>query len=229
MVSSIILAAGSGKRMGKSINKVFLDLDGRPVLFYSIRAFQEHPLVDEIILVMKEEEIETYREAIMGFGFSKIRAVVPGGKERMHSVREGIAQVSAGSELVLIHDGARPFVSNQIIRDAVAFAREYGAACPAVIPKDSIKVASKDSMIAGSLERDTLRAVQTPQAFGTEKFRELMEKALRAGRLYTDDTAIYTDAGLPVYLFPGSYDNLKLTTEDDMAKGRQIVQLNDII
>ncbi len=228
MVSCIILAAGSGRRMGKAVNKVFLDLGGRPVLFYSIRAFQEHPLVDEIILVMKEEEIVRFKDEILGFGFHKIHAIVPGGAERMHSVREGLAGVSADSELVLIHDGARPFVTGQIISDAVACARAYGAACPAVVPKDTIKLVSADSLIAESLPREKLRAVQTPQAFQTGRFRTLMEEALRAGHLHTDDTAIFTEAGLPVYLFPGSYDNLKLTTAGDLQQARQILQLNDI-
>ncbi len=227
MVSSIILAAGSGKRMGKAINKVFLDLNGRPVLFYSIRAFENNPEVDEIILVMKEEEIAENRETIEGFGFSKIRSIVPGGRERMHSVREGLSAVSESSELVLIHDGARPFVTDRIIEDAIRFSRQYGAACPGVMPKDTIKVAGKDSMILESLDREALCAVQTPQAFQTGKLITLMDSALQAGHLYTDDTAVFTDAGLPVYLFEGSFHNLKLTTEEDLSQAAQIVQEYD--
>lgn len=224
MVSSIILAAGSGKRMGKGINKVFLDLAGHPILFYSIRAFQEHPLVDEIILVLKEDEIEKYRETILDFGFGKVKAMIAGGPERMDSVRAGLTEVADDSNLVLIHDGARPLVSERIIRDAVAYGLEYGAACPAVALKDTIKVVSEDSLIKESLRRESLRAVQTPQAFQTDIFRELMDKAHKTGRLYTDDTAIYTDAGRVVYLFEGSYDNLKLTTEEDLAQARQILK-----
>lgn len=220
MVSSIILAAGSGKRMGKSVNKVFLDLAGHPVLFYSIRAFQQHQEVDEIILVMKEEERGKYQRLCGDSGFYKVKGFAQGGAERMHSVRQGLAKVSPQAELVLIHDGARPFVTEHLISEAIRLAGEYGAACPAVVPKDTIKVVGADGLIQDSLPRDSLRAVQTPQAFQRDALMGLMDKALLEGRLYTDDTAIFTDAGLPVYLFPGDYDNLKLTTEGDLVLAR---------
>ncbi len=216
MVSSIIVAAGSGKRMGKSINKVYLDLNGYPVLFHSIRAFQEHPEVDEIILVLKESEIEEYIRGFSGYGFTKVRSIAKGGTERMDSVRNGLAELSPDSEIVLIHDGARPLITEELITKAIGYAREYGAACPAVTPKDTIKLSDSASFIERELPRQELRAVQTPQAFKTSQFRELMENALKSGRRYTDDTSVFVEAGRPVYLYPGSYDNLKITTAEDL-------------
>src|SRR5699024_3071124 len=107
------VAAGSGKRMGKQLNKVFLDLNGYPILFYSIRAFEEHPEIGEIILVLKEEEMAHYTKEFRGFGFHKVRALVPGGVERINSVHNGLSALAEDSKIVLIHDGARPFVSGE--------------------------------------------------------------------------------------------------------------------
>lgn len=220
MVSSIIVAAGSGKRMGKQINKVFLDLNGYPVLFYSIRAFEEHPKIGEIVVVLKEEEMDQYRREFSGCGFAKVRRIVAGGEERMDSVNNGLAALSPESRIVLIHDGARPFVSEDQISQAIDGADRFGAASPAVKPKDTLKVVGKDSFISRELERETLRAVQTPQAFDSKKLKECMRAALALGRRCTDDTSVFTQAGLPVYLFPGSYDNFKITTAEDLELAR---------
>lgn len=220
MVSSIIVAAGSGKRMGKQLNKVFLDLNGYPILFYSIRAFEEHPAIGEIILVLKEEEMERYTKEFQGFGFRKIKALAAGGAERMDSVSNGLSALAEDSDIVLIHDGARPFIRAEQITQAIDGARRYGAACPAIRPKDTLKVIRPDGLIRAGLDRDTLRAVQTPQAFDTRRFKECMVRAKGQGRLYTDDTSLFTEAGLPVYLFEGSYDNFKITTAEDLELAR---------
>lgn len=220
MVSSIIVAAGSGKRMGQSVNKVFLDLNGYPVLFYSIRAFQEHPEVDEIILVLKEEEIETYHREFSGFGFDKVVTVTGGGARRMDSVHNGLQGLDPASQVVLIHDGARPFVSAQLIATAIAGARAHGAACPGVVPKDTIKRVDEEGMIREELSRDSLRALQTPQAFKSQILKDLMAEAIGSGVEYTDDTALLVAAGKPVWVFPGAYDNFKITTAEDLELGR---------
>lgn len=217
MVSSIIVAAGSGKRMGKSINKVFLDLNGYPVLYYSIKAFQDHPEVDEIIIVLKETEWATFEQDFSRYHFTKVKQVVPGGSERMNSVRNGLEALSPESEIVLIHDGARPFVTSRLISDAIRYALAYGAAAPAVIPKDTIKLVGDDSFIKQELPRQALRAVQTPQAFKTRQFKELMTQAITSGNFFTDDTSVFFEAGHPVYLYLGETDNLKITTAEDLA------------
>lgn len=223
MVSSIIVAAGSGKRMGKSMNKVFLDLDGYPVLFHSIRAFQEHPAVDEIILVLKAEEIDHYQQEFSGFGFDKVRRIVAGGAERMDSVSQGLGALDPTSELVLIHDGARPLVSAQLISEGIAQARRYGAACPGVTPKDTIKRVDDEGLIAAELPRDELRALQTPQVFASSVLKSLMAQALARGEVFTDDTSLVVQAGLPVKIYQGSYDNLKITTAEDLESARILI------
>ena len=222
MVSSIIVAAGSGKRMGESINKVFLDLNGYPVLYHSIKAFQDHPEVDEIILVLKENEFLRYEQAFSGYEFTKVKQLVSGGAERMNSVRNGLDALSPESEIVLIHDGARPFVTDRLISDAIRYTATFGAACPAVVPKDTIKLSSDDSFIKQELPRQSLRAVQTPQAFKTALFMKLMDKALTSGNFFTDDTSVFFEAGHPVYLYPGDYENLKITTTEDLELCRLI-------
>ena len=220
MVSSIIVAAGSGKRMGKSINKVFLDLGGYPVLFYSIKAFQEHPQVDEIILVLKEEEVDGYNKEFAHYGFNKVKGVTVGGAERMDSVGRGLKCLDPQSEIVLIHDGARPFVSQEIISKGIEGARRWGAACPGVVPKDTIKSVDQEGMIREELKRDQLRALQTPQAFQTKQLITLMDEATTASHQYTDDTSLFFAAGQRVWVYPGSYDNFKITTEEDLQLGQ---------
>ena len=222
MVSSIIVAAGSGKRMGTSINKVFLDLDGVPVLYYSIKAFQDHPAVDEIIVVLKEEEIPLFEETFRDHPFSKLRQTVAGGAERMNALKNGWRARSPDSEIVLIHDGARPLVSATLISEAIRFAIEYGAACPAVVPKDTIKVIGEDSLIEAEMPRQSLRAVQTPQEFKTQQFKELITHAMESANFYTDDTSVFFASGAPVYLFPGETKNLKITTAEDLELCRLI-------
>ena len=224
MVSSIIVAAGSGKRMGKSINKVFLDLGGYPVLFHSIKAFQDHPQVDEIILVLKEEEMDGYSKEFASFMFDKVKRVTPGGAERMDSVNRGLQCLDPQSEIVLIHDGARPFVSQEIISKGIEGARLWGAACPGVEPKDTIKGVDREGMIQKELKRDQLRALQTPQAFQSEWLRELMDEARKAGLQYTDDTSLFYAAGQKVWVYPGSYRNFKITTEEDLQLGRILIR-----
>lgn len=220
MVSSIIVAAGSGKRMGGSTNKVFMDLGGAPVLFHSIQTFQDHPGVDEIILVLRADEIDVFRQLAAGQTFSKIRSITPGGAERMDSVHQGLACLDETSELVLIHDGARPFVSGALISQAISSARDHGAACPGVVPKDTIKQVDDMGMITKELIRDSLRALQTPQAFSSKILKELMASAIARGESYTDDTALFVACGYPVHIFAGSYDNFKITTTEDLELAR---------
>ena len=202
------------------MNKVFLDLGGYPVLFHSIKAFQDHPEVDEIILVLKGEEIAGYHKAFAQFNFDKVMKVAAGGAERMDSVNKGLGCLNPQSEIVLIHDGARPFVTKELISTGIEGARRYGAACPGVVPKDTIKGVDKNGMIKEELKRDQLRALQTPQAFQSPRLKQLMDKAIKDGAQYTDDTALFFAAGEPVWIYPGLYENFKITTQEDLELGQ---------
>lgn len=216
MVSVIIAAAGSGKRMGKSVNKVFLDLDGYPVLYHTILAFEKNPSVDEIILVMKDSEVEYFREKFSSYGFKKIVALVPGGAERMDSVRRGLERTDPRSEIVLIHDGARPFVTEELTDRVIENTVKYGACTPGVIPKDTVKVTDGEGFIFSSPERQKLRAVQTPQGFKGAELKRCYALAEDSGEIYTDDTSVYALGGSRVYICDGDYRNIKITTEEDI-------------
>lgn len=218
MVSCLIVAAGSGKRMGGAVNKVFMDLDGYPILFHSIMAFENNDEVDEIILVMKADEIAYFKNTFEQYGFKKIAGVIPGGRERFNSVQNGVAAVGKDCEILLIHDGARPYVSQRIITDAVRFARRYGAACPGIDVKDTIKVVGDNGFIQAETDRSLLKAVQTPQAFAYNKFAALLKRSGAGLGLPTDDTSVFFLAGEPVFVFPGEEGNIKITTPMDLPE-----------
>ncbi|MCB2295838.1 2-C-methyl-D-erythritol 4-phosphate cytidylyltransferase [Clostridium algoriphilum] len=223
---AIILAAGKGRRMGKSINKQYLNINEYPILYYTIKAFSQSNCIDEIIVVAAEGEVDYCREEIVKkYNFSKVINVITGGKERQYSVLAGLKAIS-NCEIVLIHDGARPFVSESIIRNAVFYANLYGATACGVRPKDTIKI--KDSL-GFSLEtprREMLFCVQTPQAFKYDLILGCHKKINNEGIKVTDDTMVVEQYGNKVYLYEGSYDNIKVTTPEDLATGRQILDKN---
>ena len=162
---AIVLAAGQGKRMGTRIQKQFLDLGGYPVLFYSLNAFEKSQ-VDQVILVTGKQEMEFCRQDLVErYGFSKVKAVVAGGAERYHSVCEGLKQVPASSAIVLIHDGARPFVDSEIIDRTIEAAEQFGACAAGMPSKDTVKIADENGFAASTPDRSRVWMVQTPQAF----------------------------------------------------------------
>jgi 2-C-methyl-D-erythritol 4-phosphate cytidylyltransferase len=215
-VCAVIVAAGKGKRMGAGKNKQFIEICGRPVLYYTLDAFQQCGEVDEIVLVCAPGETEYVKEEILArYGFSKVKAVVPGGAERQYSVYNGI-KAAGECGVVLIHDGARPFVSPGIISDGVRHAREHGAAACGVVPKDTIKLRDESGFSAGTLERSSLFSVQTPQCFRLELIAGCYEKAISGEIIFTDDTSVAEHFGHEVFLYEGSYDNIKITTPEDI-------------
>ncbi len=217
-IAAIILAAGSGRRMGTGIHKQYLTLAGRPMICHTLAAFEESP-ADDIILVTGAGEEEYCRENIVEkFGFTKVRRIVAGGKERYHSVYEGL-KAAAGSDYVLIHDGARPCVTDAVIRAVIDGVRTYGACVAAVPVTDTIKIADADGFAAAGPPRSTLWAVQTPQAFVYEQilnaYREVLNGETRG---ITDDTMVLeAAAGKKAKLVQGSYENIKVTTPEDLA------------
>ena len=165
MITAIILAGGKGKRMQADKSKQYIDLDGKPILYYTIERFKKNDLIDKIILVVPKDEMEYCKKNVLEAYNISVDLIVAGGKERQDSVFNALSKVE-GSDIVLIHDGARPFVSQKIINDAVKYAKCYGAAAPGVIPKDTIKVKGEDNFSIQTLKRDELVAVQTPQEIG---------------------------------------------------------------
>ncbi|MGI6181906.1 MAG: 2-C-methyl-D-erythritol 4-phosphate cytidylyltransferase [Agathobaculum sp.] len=221
-VCAVIVAAGSSRRMGGE-NKLLLLLHGVPVLAHTLSAFEKCAAVRDIVLVCREQDIVPYTELARAYGIGKLRTVTRGGDSRTASVLAGIAAAPEGTALVAVHDGARPLVSEAVIAEAVYAAAEYGAAAPVVPVKDSIK-RIENGCIAADVPRDTLSAVQTPQVFRRETLLHALQEAARAGRTFTDDCAAVEACGQTVRATHGSYENIKITTPEDIASAEAFLQ-----
>lgn len=223
-VCAIVVAAGRGRRMGADINKQFLHIKDRPILYYTLKAFEDSTLVDNIILVTAENEIDYCKTEIVDkYNLKKVKNIVKGGAERRNSVYNGLT-ASAGNDIVLIHDGARPFISNKIIEDGIKFAKEFGACSCGVVPKDTIKVKTSDGFSESTLERNSLFAVQTPQCFKYDLILNCHEIADKSEINFTDDTSVVEYYGHKVYLYEGSYSNIKITTPEDLLVAEKILE-----
>ncbi len=217
-VKAIVLAAGHGTRMGTEVPKQYLLLGGYEVLYYSLKAFEESP-VDEVILVAGADEISWCREHIVEkYGFSKVKKIIAGGRERCDSVYGGLL-AAAPCGYVLIHDGARPLVSQEIIQDVLQGTIEFGSCTTGMPVKDTIKVAGSDDMTADTPDRKSLWAIHTPQGFAYPLILEAHEK-FREGDFQipvTDDTMLVEIfLRQKTKLVKGSYKNIKVTTPEDM-------------
>lgn len=208
--AAIITAAGEGKRMGRP--KQFIEINGKAVLEWTLAAFQKAEAVDAIVLVVNAEEIENARK----FKFPKIKQIVAGGKERQDSVRNGLNALPADTEIVVIHDGARPMITGEIIRRAVAEAEKHGAVVVGVPLTDTIKMTNEGTIILKTLDRSNLWAAQTPQVFK----KELVLRAFKEGagkHKVTDDAMLVEKLGVPVKMVMGSYRNIKITTPEELG------------
>lgn len=221
--SAIIVAAGDSTRM-KSVNKQFLELGGMPVLARAIQAFEFTDIISEIVVCVKQEDIRRTRELIEKYRFKKVKDIALGGSTRQASVLNALKCVSDGIKWVAIHDGARPFVTaDEIIRCALA-CETYGAAALAVPVKDTIKIVDDHGFISATPERDTLRAVQTPQFFQLEDYQKAVEQLGDAVFDYTDDCKLMEQIDRPVFLVDGSYENIKITTPEDIPAAQAILE-----
>lgn len=208
-MTAVLVAAGSSTRMG--FDKLSFDLGGETVLERSVRAFDECPEVDELVIVTGASSENAQRAAAR---CKKPVRLVKGGSTRAESARSGVA--AAHGRLVAVHDAARPFVSQSVIADTIAAAARCGAAAPAVPVKDTIKRA-RDSLVEATLERSELFAVQTPQVFQVDLIKAALVKALEDGAALTDDCGAVERLGIGVSLTQGDYCNLKITTPEDLA------------
>lgn len=215
--TAIVLSAGKGSRMNSGTHKQYLLLNGRPVITYSLEAFEKSP-VDEVILVTGQGEEEYCRKEIVeAYGFSKVGKIVAGGKERYHSVFCGLQAVT-DTDYVLIHDGARPFVTEEIIARTMETVRNTNACAVGMHVKDTIKITDEKDIVKETPERNNVWMVQTPQAFSCPLISHAYEKMLlQEDAAITDDAMVVEKmCQVPVTLIEGSYRNIKITTPEDM-------------
>lgn len=219
---AIVVAGGAGLRMGAPMPKQFLPLGGRPILDRTLAALAASPLVDRIVVALPASIPSAWRESIARY--PKVSAIVDGGAERQDSVRNGLSALPADTELVLVHDGVRPFVSSELIGRVVSAAREHGAAVPVVSVSETVKRwdATKNSLV--TTDRSVLLRAQTPQGFRASLLVEAYERAAETGFAGTDDASLVESAGHPVASVPGDNRNLKITTPDELRMAEGLIR-----
>ncbi|HET7628963.1 MAG TPA: 2-C-methyl-D-erythritol 4-phosphate cytidylyltransferase [Bacillales bacterium] len=219
----VIPAAGEGKRMKAGKNKLWLEIGGKPLIVHAIEVFQADPECEGVITAVAPSEQADMAALFTRYGLSKVERLVSGGAERQHSVHAGLKACARASDaIVLIHDGARPFVTHRLIRRLTEAADKSGAAIPAVPVKDTVKRVN-EGRVAETLERSSLWAVQTPQAFRLSLILQAHEEAAQKGKVGTDDASLVEWSGHEVTVVTSDYDNLKVTTPEDLVIARAIM------
>ncbi|QDZ82613.1 2-C-methyl-D-erythritol 4-phosphate cytidylyltransferase [Priestia megaterium] len=217
----IVLAAGQGKRMKAGRNKQFLTIQNVPLIIHTLQKFEQDPWCSGIVLVVNEKEVEIFEELLTEYPIQKVQSLTVGGDERQHSVYNGLKSLKQ-AQMVLIHDGARPFVQQNTIHELVEKAASDKAAVLAVPVKDTIKRVEQGTVIE-TVERSSLWAIQTPQAFLFDVVMDAHEKAKTNEYLGTDDASLVEKAGQKVSIVEGNYDNIKLTTPEDLLYAEAIL------
>lgn len=230
--TAVIVAAGSGKRMGGELPKQFLPLGGEPILARTIRPFADSPYIDEIVLVVgndpvQGEEQHSYvqKQIVEAYGFSNVREIVAGGETRPESVYQGLCHCR-GKGLVFIQDAVRPFVTEEIIARGWEVAQRCGNAVCGMPAKDTVKITDSEGCVRDTPDRDGVWIVQTPQIFALEEIRQAYEQCREAGQGWeamTDDAMVLEHSGGTVHMFPGAYTNLKITTPEDLRMAEALL------
>lgn len=215
---AIIPAGGTGRRMQGHTAKQYLHLNELPLLVHTLRKFQISPIISAIYLVVPPEDQETIRHAMVNpYGLSKVVKIIPGGRERQDSVRNAIDILDRDVEIVVVHDAVRPFISEGLIRQIVAEAALEGAAIVAVPAKDTIKICDETKHVIQTPDRSHVWLTQTPQAFRRDIIVHAYEAALLENFYGTDDAGLVERTGVAVKVIPGTYDNIKITTPEDLG------------
>ena len=222
--TAVIVAAGKGKRMGTDISKQFLPLGGKEILAHTVEVFEQAESIRDIVLVTGADSLSDVQDMTREYGWRKVVSVTAGGKERQDSVRNGLQKVPADADIVLIHDGVRPFVTEDILEDSIATALEMGGCVAGVPAKDTIKVCDGENIAIATPDRSTLRQIQTPQTFRKDLIVKAYEGAKADGFIGTDDASLAEHSGYPVKVIMGSYRNIKITTKEDLLIGEAFLK-----
>lgn len=217
---AVVVAAGRGVRMGAAVNKVLLPLCGEPVIRHAVRAFCEADEIDGVVVVASADETEQMRAALCGL--EKVCAIVPGGSTRQESVKNGLDALPKEARIALVHDGARPLISRELIARCIRQTEDCGSAVVCTPVTDTVKV-EKDGCVVRTLDRSQLRTVQTPQCFFVGELKAAYEAAARDGVSVTDDASVMEHAGHSVHLLESSEVNFKLTTPEDLRRAEDII------
>lgn len=221
---AVIPAGGQGKRMGMGAPKQYALLGGVPIFLHTLRAFQESVSIDEIVLVVPAEDVSSIRELVQQkASFDKVSAIVPGGRQRQDSVRNGLQASREDHDIVVIHDGVRPFVADALIREAVTAARKEGAVSAGIPVQDTIKRVGERGYVEETLVREGLWQIQTPQAFRRVLIEDAYRKAYHEGFYGTDDTVLVERMGVRVKMIRGAVTNIKITTPEDLVLAEAIL------
>lgn len=230
MAVAIILAGGKGSRMNSDVAKQYMNICGKEVIYYSLKVFSESNRIQDIILVTREEDIEYCQKSIVNkYGFAKVSKIVAGGKERYDSVYSGISAIENTSDgIVMIHDGARPFVSEDIIERSIAAVVECGACTVGVPVKDTIKIVNENNIGISTPDRKKLYQIQTPQTFRYEYLKSAYEKMYQdKNHNITDDTMLLEQyIGVRSKVIFGAYENIKITTPEDLDIAEKFIEKN---
>lgn len=222
--AAVIVAAGKGKRMGTEISKQFLPLRGKEILAHTVEKFEHAENIRDIVLVTGQDSLQDVQDMAQEYGWQKIISVVAGGKERQDSVWNGLLAISEDTEIVLIHDGVRPFVTEDILNLSIETAVEMGGCVAGVPAKDTIKVCNSENISVDTPDRSTLWQIQTPQTFQKERIVKAYKQAKDAGFIGTDDASLAEYSGYPVKVIMGSYRNIKITTQEDLLIGEAFLK-----
>src|SRR4030066_868682 len=226
---SVIVSAGKGVRFMEGQKKQFYFLGGKPILAHTLDKFETCPLIRSILLVVSQVDMDIcLKEVIEKYKFKKVSKIVPGGKRRQESVKNGIDALPKDADMVVIHDGVRPFVTRAMIEDSIHSAVRYAAVVLAMPVKDTIKISNPDGTVLKTLDRESLWQIQTPQTFQTNVIKEAYYRATEDGFAGTDDASLVERTGAKVHILPGSYTNIKITTPEDLLLANLFLKMDTL-
>lgn len=221
-IGAVIVAGGKGTRMGYGKNKVLMPICDKETIIYTLKAFSDNEYIDDICLVTGEEDLTVCRDLVLAHGLFKVKKIIVGGATRQESVYNGLLNIDC--DFVCIHDGARALITDDVIKSTIDAAVEFGAAAPGVCPKDTLKSVSADGFIKTTVDRDEIVMIQTPQVFKKDEILAFHETAREKKLTVTDDCALAEYFGVRVKITAGRYDNLKLTTPEDVLMAERIIE-----